>query len=50
MQVFSVFLILNLMQAIIDSATGNSLYRDEDYQNTRVVIFDEFVEELLFDQ
>ena len=50
MQIFSVFLTLDVMQATIDPATGDSFYREEDYQNTQVVIFDEHVDGPFFDQ
>ena len=50
MQIFSVFLTLDVLQIAIDPATGNPFFRAEEIENTRVIIFDEFVEGPFYDQ
>lgn len=50
MQIFSVFMTLDVLQLVLDPVTGNPLFRAEDVENTRVVIFDDHDEGPFYDQ
>ena len=50
MQIFSLYLTLDIMQTTRDPRTGNPLYGSEDYQNTRVVIFDDHEDGPFYEQ
>lgn len=50
MQIFSVFLTLDVLQMVVDPKTGDPFFHAEDVKNTRVVIFDKFEDGPFFDQ
>ena len=50
MQIFSVFLTLDVLQLVLDPVTGKPFFRPEDIENTRVVIFDDHDEGPFYDQ
>ena len=50
MQIFSVFLTLDILQMVLDPVTGNPFFRAESIKNTRVVIFDDHKEGPFYDQ
>ena len=50
MQIFSVFLTLDVLQMTLDPATGQPFFRAGDIEDTRVVICDEHEEGLFYDQ
>ncbi len=50
MQIFSIFLTLDILQLVLDPVTGNPFFRAEDVENTRVVIFDDHDEGPFYDQ
>ena len=41
MQIFSIFLTLDILQLVLDPVTGKPFFCPEDVENTRVVIFDD---------
>ena len=50
MQIFSVFLTLDVLQTALNPVTGNPLFREEDIDSTRVLIMDDHDEGPFFDQ
>lgn len=50
MQIFSIFLTLDILQLVLDPVTGNPFFRAEDVENTRVVIFDDHENGPFYDQ
>ena len=50
MQLFSIFLTLDVLQTTLDPATGEPFFRAGDVENTRVVILDDHPEGHLYDQ
>lgn len=50
MQLFSVFLTLDVLQVTLDPATGIPLYRADDIEHTQVVIYDDHEKGPFYDQ
>lgn len=50
MQIFSIFLTLDVLQMVPTAVTGHPIFRPGDIENTRVLILDEYDEGPFFDQ
>lgn len=50
MQIFSIFITLDILQMAFDPRTGKPYFRAEDVENTRVIVFDDHEEGPFYDQ